>query len=196
MTNRASKNSLTRSKHIIVACCAAIAMILGAMSVGATRSGTTPTDDAGKPILLNEDTSYTGGGSNGASHTYNSQPDELSGLQLLSANVSRPYTEPSPKNSKTADLNVLLGANPIRLNVSADSKGLQIKLDAGDVVQSSDTGSTTPETTPTDTTPTIQDPIPTDTTTSDPPASGDSGTTPGTDNSSSTDLSSAIDPTL
>lgn len=159
--NRSNRTSLSRSKYIIVACCAAIAMILGAMSVGATRVIGNPSDGSDKPILLNEDTSYTGDSASKVStNPLGHQSDELGSLHRLSANVSRPYTEPS-KNKQTT-LNVLLGANPIRLNAAADNKGLQIKLEASSATPVPSIPSVL-DTVPTDTTP-AQDNTPTDTT--------------------------------
>jgi len=186
VTNRAARASLTRSKYIIVACCAAIAMILGAMSVGASRSGASPDEET--PVMLNENTSYNGIGSSGTSSNAPTSDNSLAGLQLLPANTSKPYTAPASKNTpKSAKLNVLLGANPIRLNIAAEGtgKGLQIDLDVTGV----DTGPvqvTVPDIPPVDTS-TITDPIttPPDTTATE-QNSGDSGSDTG--NSQSTDV--------
>lgn len=152
-------------------------MILGAMSVGATRSGANP--DSNEPrVLLSEDTAYSNGNSSSSGTRSQTDSDTLAGLQVLPVNTSKPYTTPIDTKNKAAKLNVLLGANPIRLNIAAEAtgKGLKINLDVNSVT-TTPVEVTVPDVPAVDTSTITQDPTtPTDSTTTPTGSTDETGT--------------------
>jgi hypothetical protein len=128
--HKTSASNLYASKRIAVALCAAIAMVLGAMSVGATRhlnsplDGDVTTEDNNNPLLANRTT-----GSD--STTPNSTPLNGSFMSQQPLTVT-PVSKPTPLlvNPKSQQLDVRLG--PIQTLV--DKEKLELELNVQQVI--------------------------------------------------------------